>query len=368
MADAILLVDDEMSILDGLRRQLRNRFQVQTAVGPEEGIAALAAGQFAVVVSDLRMPVMDGVQFLTRVRERSSDSVRIMLTGQADIEAAVQAVTRGNLFRFLTKPCPPEELGAALEAGLAQHRLLIAERELLEKTLSGSVKVLTELLALTNPRIFGRSQRMRRVARRLATAINHPSPWQVELAAMLSQLGAVTLPPDVLDRAESGADLRDDERRLIAGIPEVTSRLLANIPRLEQCARMIASAGEDVIPSGDDPTMRGARILRLMADYTRMIASGRSAVSALTDLRRQGHPMAAIEALSALDAEPEGRHQTAVAVRDLRPGMILDEDVRARNGVLLVARGQELTHALLERILNFHRLVGVGEPIRVNAI
>jgi hypothetical protein len=176
----------------------------------------------------------------------------------------------------------------------------------------------------------------------------------------------VTLPPDIIDRADAGAELREDERKLIAGVPEVTARLLANIPRLEPCARMIAASGETALPVGDDPISRGARILRLMADHAAMMAAGRSPVSAMTELHERGHPLAAIEALAALESEPVARHQAAVLVRDLRPGMTLDEDVRATNGVLLVARGQELTRALLERILNFHRLIGLAEPIRVN--
>jgi CheY-like chemotaxis protein len=365
MSDPILLVDDEQSILDGLRRQLRNRYQIETAVGPEAGLAAIAKQAFAIVVSDLRMPGMDGVRFLSEVRERQPDSVRIMLTGQADVEAAVQAVNRGNLFRFLTKPCPPESLIAALDAALTQFHLVTAERELLEKTLSGSVRVLTEILALTNPRAFGKAQRLRKVARKLADAVRHPAPWQVELAAMLSQLGVVTIPPDVLDRAEGGIELRDDERRMLSSMPEVTARLLANIPRLEPCARMIAQAGGIEVPSGEDATARGARILRLMTEYEAMTTSGRSTISILTDLRRQGYPLAAIEVLSALDDEPVGQQHVTLPIRDLRPGMILEEDVRAKNNVLLVARGQELTHALLERIMNFNRLVGVSEPIRV---
>ena len=368
MSDTVLLVDDEQAILDGLRRQLRGKFQIETATGSEAGLEAIAAQQFAVVVSDLRMPVMDGVRFLSEVRERSADSVRIMLTGQADVEAAVQAVNRGNLFRFLTKPCPPDELAAALEAGIAQHKLVTAERELLEKTLAGSVKVLTEILSLTNPRAFGRAQRLRKVARKLATAVRHPAAWQVELAAMLSQLGAVTIPQELLDRSDAHTELREDERKLIEGIPEVTARLLANIPRLEPCARMIAAAGASSMPSGDDGIGRGARILRLMTEYEAMLASGTSATAALVQLRRLGHPLAAVEVLSALDAEPTTvKRQIAAMVRDLKPGMTLDEDVRARNGVLLVARGQELTSALLERILNFHRLLGLSEPIRVTA-
>lgn len=367
MPDAVLLVDDEPAILDGLRRQLRNRYQLETAPGAEAGLAALQKQAFAVVVSDMHMPGMDGARFLAEVRERQPDSARIMLTGHADIGAAIQAVNLGNLFRFLTKPCPAEALAAAIDAGIAQHRLLTAERELLEKTLSGSVRVLTEILALANPGAFGRAQRLRRVARRLADAMQHPAPWQVELAAMMSQLGIVTVPADLVERAEAGEDLREDERRVLAGVPEVTARLLSNIPRLEPCARMIASSGAAEDPPGDDATARGARILRLMGAYDAMIAGGRSVASALAELRSQGHPPAAVEALGALDADPSRRQHIAVAARDLRTGMVLEEDVRARNGVLLVARGQELTHATLERIMNFSRLIGVHEPIRVQS-
>lgn len=119
------------------------------------------------------------------------------------------------------------------------------------------------------------------------------------------------------------------------------------------------------MPPGDDSLARGARVLRLMTSYERLIAGGSSVASALADLRQQGHPQTALDALSTLDAEPAARRQLAVTVRELRPGMTLDEDVRAGNGILLVTRGQELTGALIERVTNFHRLVGLHEPIRV---
>jgi len=121
--------------VQALQRALRSEFHIEIAGGSEAGLQVLTRdGPFAVVVSDLRMPVMDGVQFLSRVKAVSPDSIRVMLTGQADLNAAIAAVNEGNIFRFLTKPCPPATMSKVLEASLEQYRLVTAERELLQNT------------------------------------------------------------------------------------------------------------------------------------------------------------------------------------------------------------------------------------------
>ena len=133
---AILCVDDEPRVLEGMQRNLRKKFRVTTALGPQEGLQKLAdGGPFAVVVSDMKMPTMNGAELLELVRERSPQSTRVLLTGQSSMEDAIAAVNRGAIFRFLTKPCPPPELVDALEQAAEQHRLLTVERELLDKTL-----------------------------------------------------------------------------------------------------------------------------------------------------------------------------------------------------------------------------------------
>jgi len=140
----VLCVDDEPNVLEGLRRQLCRHFTVATAGGGVAGLEVIERdGPFAVVVSDMRMPGMDGAAFLNRVRERVPDTVRVLLTGRADLDAAVAAVNKGNIFRFLMKPCPSEVLIATLEASAAQYRLVTAERALLEQVLQGSIKALT---------------------------------------------------------------------------------------------------------------------------------------------------------------------------------------------------------------------------------
>lgn len=184
MSEKILMVDDDFNILSGYLRSLHGEFQLETAPGGNEGVQCiLQKGPYAVVVSDMRMPGMDGIQFLARVKTMSPDTVRVMLTGVGEIEAAVQAVNEGNIFRFLSKPCDKELMAKTLTAALVQHRMIIAEKELLERTLHGSIQVLTEVLSLINPAAFGRAMRARRYIHHLAEALKLENAWQYEIAA-----------------------------------------------------------------------------------------------------------------------------------------------------------------------------------------
>src|SRR5437016_3260816 len=188
MSVKILCVDDEANVLEACQRNLRKRFSIDTALGGEPALALMASqGPYAVVVADMQMPGMDGVQFLTRVRQQAPDTVRIMLTGNADQQTAVAAVNQGQIYQFLNKPCPPEMLALALENGIKQYRLITAERELLENTLNGCIKMLTEVLGSAEPHSFGRGEVLRDYMRAFAEHLKITQTWDLELAAMLSQ-------------------------------------------------------------------------------------------------------------------------------------------------------------------------------------
>src|SRR6266545_5472783 len=141
-SNRILFVDDDPNALAGFQRALKGQFEIEIAQGSQHGLNALATRPpYAVIVSDMRMPVMNGVKFLHRVQEVAPDTVRIMLTGNADLQTAIDAVNESSVFQFLCKPCPPGQLAKTLAAGVAHYELICRERELLEKTLQGSVKV-----------------------------------------------------------------------------------------------------------------------------------------------------------------------------------------------------------------------------------
>lgn len=123
MTDKILIVDDDPHILEGLRAVLCTSFHLRTALGPDKGLQALrTTGPYAVVVADLKMPGMNGIDFLARVREFSQRTVRVMLTGYADVDAAIAAVNMGEVFRFHTKPCPTDMIRKTLTDSLGKYR------------------------------------------------------------------------------------------------------------------------------------------------------------------------------------------------------------------------------------------------------
>ena len=240
MTRKILLVDDEPNVLQGFKRHLRKAYDLELAVGGEAALETIAEkGPFAVVVSDMQMPEISGVELLSRIRDLNEQTVRVMLTGNADQKTAVDAVNEGNIFRFLNKPCPPEQLAQTLDAALEQYRLVTAEAELLNKTLSGSVQVLTQILSLILPEAFGLTQEARKWARATAAKLGYEPLWQVEMAAMLMRIGCVSLEKDVLNRYLSNDKLKDSDRSLIAETPKMGHELLAAIPRLEPVADFV---------------------------------------------------------------------------------------------------------------------------------
>ena len=184
----VLCVDDEPHVLEGLSQLLRRLLDVHTATSGALGLEALDRdGPFAVVLSDMRMPGMDGAAFLARVRQQAPDTVRMLLTGHADLQSAIAAVNEGQIFRFLTKPCPPDQLRAAMTEAVRQYELVTAERVLLEETLHGSIRVLTDILSMMSPRVFGRATRVKQLVDELAGGIGLPDHWPILVAA--SEIG-----------------------------------------------------------------------------------------------------------------------------------------------------------------------------------
>jgi response regulator RpfG family c-di-GMP phosphodiesterase len=217
----VLCVDDETYVLEGLCDTLRRGFDVRIATGGVEGLGILRSdpAAFAVVISDMRMPEMEGSEFLREARQVAPDVVRMLLTGYADVDSAVRTVNEAQLFRYLTKPCESAELLTACAAAAAQHELRLAERALLEQTLHGSVDALVEVLALANPAAFGRGVRLKTLAGRLACALDLANSWEVEVAAMLAHIGAVTLPQATVERLYAGVALQDQELAMAERVP-----------------------------------------------------------------------------------------------------------------------------------------------------
>lgn len=359
----ILLVDDEPNVLASLTMNLKRRYQVSTAESGAKGLELLAQGNFAVIVSDMRMPNMDGAAFLAQARKAAPNSVRMLLTGHSDINSAISAVNDGQIFRFMTKPTPPAVLLSALESAVAQHRLITAEKVLLEQTLRGSLRTMTEILALANPVLFGRSTRIKRLVVDLTNKLGMGDCWHIEVAALLSPLAQVSLPSETADKLGRASELSTEERAMVDRLPGLTDALLAHIPRLETVRVMLAHAQEPyhqancIQPEGDAPlAARGAKIIKTAIAFDALTQGGLSPADAISVLRNQPerHEADILKALAELHASAaEQRSIVDMPVVGLLPGMVLAEDLVSRAGMLLVTRGFEVTTAFMERIRNY---------------
>lgn len=364
--ERILLVDDEPHVLTGYQRHLRNVFDLVLAEGGPAALASLGSqGPFAVVVSDIRMPEVSGLQLLAHVRQHHPDTIRIVLTGNADQKTAVDAVNDGRIFRFLNKPCSPETLRTAIEDGIRQHRLIRGERDLLSRTLSASVALMTEVLSLSSPLAFGRAMRVKGVVHRLCEALGEKSAWDIEIAAMLSQIGCIALPESLLRKLNDGVPLDQAEADLWIGHPKVGAELVGRIPRLEGVAKMIAHQRTrfdilvgDERPDLDDHQRRGAAILKVALDQDAVaVRSGfAEAVRTITGDRSGRYDPEVGRALAALVGE---RFEIrAIDLAGLEVGMVLEDHLQSVAGGILVPKGQEVTAALLKRLRSF------GDPDR----
>lgn|SRR5450631_910008 len=377
MSARVLFVDDEAHVLDAIQRTLRKQVDLQTATSGAEGLRLLReAGPFALVISDMRMPSMNGAQFLAQVREQQPDVVRMILSGQADLQATIAAVNDGHIFRFLSKPCPPDQLLAAVEQGLEQHRLVTAEKVLLEQTLSAAVKMLIELLGMVSPAASSRAARLQRYVVELSAALALPPRWEWGLAAFVSQIGCVALPKEMLSKVDAAQLLNDEEKRLYESHPEVAAKLLAAIPRLEEVATIVIAQFGAIDMTGKPDDMRnwdvasiGQVLLRTSIEFDRHVTRGATRERAALETSRainfgllREPVLSALQTLTVANVKFIVRQLRA---KDLAPGMVLDEDLMSPKGVRLVPCGQEVTRSLIVRLSSIAGGVGVVEPFRV---
>lgn len=366
MNHRILFVDDEVNILASYKRTLRNKFDIVTMESATDALQLLTekrSSPFSVIVSDFKMPDMSGLEFLKKAGQISPNSVKVMLTGYADMDTSIAAINEGHIFRFLTKPCPPAILETSLKACLHQYELIMAEKELLRGTLQGSIKLMTELLSMTNPIAFGQSERIKRMVSRVLQDYKVNMSWTIEVAAMLSQIGCTAIPMDLVTRVNSGEALTEPEKLLYSCHPESGAQLLRNIPRLDQVAEIIAY--QDKIDDREAPF--GSRIINMVKRYDYMICSGSSIHEIIAELRKDEvkYGPQLLDTFEAILTADTDHSEVTLPISALKTGMVVDQNVLTHDNLLLINKGQELTEASILRLKNYGKSCGVKEPIKV---
>ena len=395
----LLLVDDEQNVLAALRRALRPRgFDVHTAESGEAGVQALDASEFDAVISDMRMPGMSGAQFLAHARERQPHAVRILLTGQADLESAMAAVNGGEIFRFFCKPWTDQLLVQALQDGIAREQLRRERDALLALThrqndqlqqandeLENRVAERTSELRTANERIkndfmntvrlcssmverrgsigAAASRGIARLVRLVATQLGMTDTDRQDttFAALLEDIGKTAL-PDRLLTVPFGALSPGDRAEFLRHPLHGESYLMA-LPSLQNAARILRALYERYdgrgTPDGlcGDAIPLGARILRAASDVERLRAGAlerqRPDVEGACEWLRKGSGSRfdprVVEVLTSviLASARERRARNSVPVSELVPGMVIAVDIVSPGGVLLAAQDDVLDAALI---------------------
>ncbi|HRF47092.1 MAG TPA: response regulator [Anaerolineales bacterium] len=420
-APTILLVDDEPSVLAALKRALRpDGYRILTAESGAEALELLEREPVAVIVSDQRMPRMSGAEFLELARQYAPDTGRIMLTGYAEPQAIIDAINRGGVYRYISKPWDDGDLRLTLRRAIDQH-LLIGENRLLNaeiqaqnaalaeanrtlerrvaertreveaqrdelKDLYGQldqnfadvIRVFVSLLELRDSREAGHSRRVAAAARFVAEQLHLAAEEvrDIEFAAQLHEIGKLSLPDTLLGKSE--AALTPTEREMVQRCPVVGQAILMGIGNLQAVGRMIYHHRERYDGLGyperiaGDEIPLGARIIAAADALDRMVFGQdetlkRSASSVRDELARQaGHQfdprvvLAVVEYLEALRREQQDARALKIALHVLQPGMTLARDLVSAQGALLMPRGTLLSVTHVERIRNFARVDALG--------
>jgi len=370
----ILFVDDEPNLLAGIKRQLYTLFNIDTADSGESALKKIIEdGPFAVIVVDMRMPVMDGLTLLKKVQELAPDTVRMMLTGNVDVQTAQNAINEGNIFRYMIKPFPSVSMVQNLNAAVKQYQLIIAEKQLLEQTLNSIIKLLVDILSILNPMAFSKTQRQLVVVKHIMQELNMDDTWQYEIAVMLSQIGSIILPQHVINLQYSSDKLIPEDIELLDGHPTIAKKLIENIPRLHDVAIMISLQNADlktlIAPENNyrQNIILGSQLIRISNEIEKMLSHLMPSDQIINTLLSNPDKFNKkfVQALNNFKFQRDETLTISTTVDRLDISMVTAENIVDKNGRILLARDHEINAATIEYLRSFAKRVGIIEPFNV---
>jgi response regulator RpfG family c-di-GMP phosphodiesterase len=413
----ILCVDDEPGILSALRRVFRAKgFQVQIADGGKAGLALMETQPFDLVISDMRMPEMDGAAFLELVRLRWPDTIRLLLTGYADITSVMAAINKGEIYRYIAKPWDDNDLLLIVRSAL-QHRLMVMEQarlqalikqqnaelkglnakleikvqertkdlqlavERLKSNFVTSIKVFTSLIEMRHKDLAGHSRRVADLAKRLALqmGLDNKQAQEVFVAALLHEIGKVGFPDELINTPVVMLNTRQLEE--FRKYPERAEAALMPLEELKGAVQIILNhlerwdgAGYPNHIEGESIPI-GARVLSVASDYDSLqiglLAQRKLEPVQAQDVILQGagrrYDPAVVNALMVLcGARPKTQVrqdrwvEVTVSSIGLKSGMKLSRDLITPTGLLMLTAGHELDDSVIKKIVDFERSNGLS--------
>ena len=357
----ILVVDDDNFLLKVFRNSLNeNEFEFDAAISGERALEKVKDQEtpYEVIVCDMLMPGLNGVQLLKIMREQYPDTVRILLTGCSDIACISEAINQVDIFRFIPKPINPNKINVVIRDAVKQQQLVIAEHEILQNTLVKSVDALVKILEVTNGTAFALTEHVRIYATTLGTQLKAPKMWGLEIAALLSQIGCITIPETVLERYYWGDELTPKEKTMLGNHGEVGKSIITNIPRLEEVADVVAAANRPIDMKGFEEghlIAMHAAIIKVAIEFDMLARRGRNKeeiLAILSDDKRE-LPQPLLDALEHVEIVAPQTVTVELEIDQIKNGMYIEENVKTKEGVLIVSKGHRVNEAVRNRLINF---------------
>jgi CheY-like chemotaxis protein len=360
----ILIVDDTPENLHILTAILRGHYTVMVANDGERALKLAGMDPAPeLILLDIMMPGMDGYTVCQTLKNNPvlKDIPIIFISAMSDLSNIVKGFEVGGV-DYITKPFHPQEVLVRVHTHMNLQNARSELQSLLSKTLTGSIKVMIELLSFSNPYLVEKSNRIRRFARDMfiALPINSLDAWNIDLAIMLSQIGCISL-PDIMKKKNSVTPLTDEELVRFGQYPALGADIVSKIPRLEHVADIIRN--QLIHPSllkKDLPEIvyYGSALLNFMLVYDDLVTSGMASMFAISKLKEQvpNYPVFLINRLSELINKETKNHKHTVRINDLIPGMVLNENIISKSGEILLTKGTELTENLIQVLQRFLKI------------
>lgn len=362
MPKTILFVDNDDSLLEGLPSSRHYSFVHVSSYGKAFSVLK-AEADCRVVMAGLALGEEDGITFLNLVRKKYPKIVRMALVSDDGCARMQEALNKGRVFQFVNKPCSPVEVERYIAKALTRYDKDKKQRQAARMTLLGSVKAMVDILDLVSPEAMGFAKRIRERVLKIGKMLGVPSLWRLELAVLLSHVGCVALPSDIMEKMDHGGSLSPEEQQIFGMHPSIAANLLANINQMDPVAAIIEQQHNKL----SDDQLLEARIIKVALELDFQERKGKDPIAVLKKMasRKKTFDVRVVKAMLKMLHQSGVHSVRQVNVEELQEGMVLAEDLVNMEGVKLLLRGQAVSKASLIRLQSFHIALGVVDPIHV---
>jgi response regulator RpfG family c-di-GMP phosphodiesterase len=410
----ILVVDDEEIVLAALQETLRRaNYEVVTSNDPVAALGILKQREFSIIITDQRMPILSGLELLAQARQIQPFATRILITAVLSLDTVIEAINKGEIFRFIVKPWLREEFLATIRNGVQRYELicqnahlqaatqamndqlvdlnrsleqqvkLVAQQNqqlanmntVLEENLFHSMELCLHTMQTFYPSLGNQARRVSQLCKSMAGVLQLPPEERrvFESAALLHDIGLVGVPRQIIRQwQENPESLGDPQRALIQQHPILGQELAAFSREMERVGEIIRAHHERFDGRGYPDQLEGenipwlARLLAVAVAY----ASTRLTSTDVVETIKMGagtafDPEAVRVLLRALPLASIPRKEKEIALAELRPGMILARGIYTANGLLLIPEGQRLNATYIEKLLNHNRIQPLAQSLMV---